>query len=539
MQGLGCAGRTSLLFRLIFPRIPQNLFSFAPFYSFSTTEMSDVPATFKPALIIHGGAGNIQREKLPPDLYAKHYASLQSYLRSTHALLTEGASALDAVVHAVSLMEDDELFNCGRGSVFTTAGTIEMEASVMVTTVQDPDENRPGELKKAAAVMGVRNVRHPIQLARESLLRTGSTTDGKPKNDGGSMHPQLAGPHVETLAREWGLEFKPDEWFWTQRRWDEHRRGLEGKEEPISLSQGTVGCVCLDQWGNLAVATSTGGKTNKLPGRIGDTPTLGAGFWAEEWDMGILGPIVTPEAASPDIPQKTAGGFTPRLGCMGDLITGTMAKVNDFCGGLTDSLRSCLAPRTETQSPDPPPYSSRPSTAHPSVLGQVPEKLSGVQAPCQKLIENINPTSARKAIAISGTGDGDSFLRLAAAHSVASLSRLQNYSLHQAVKSVAGPNGALQRSAGPRWGVTGEGEGGFIGIEIDTECAACSTGRLEKLRRGNVVFDFNCGGMWRAWIEHDRHGEDVERIMVFRDEYEQNDFFWHALLESKSERNLE
>lgn len=87
--------------------------------------MSDIPATFTPAIILHGGAGNIQRAKLPPDLYSKHHASLQSYLRSTHTLLKEGASALDAAVHAVSLMEDDELFNCGRGSVFTTAGTIE------------------------------------------------------------------------------------------------------------------------------------------------------------------------------------------------------------------------------------------------------------------------------------------------------------------------------------------------------------------------------------------------------------------------------
>lgn len=88
-----------------------------------------IPATFKPALIIHGGAGNIQRSRLPPDLYAQYHASLLSYLRSTKDLLNSGASALDAAVHAVSLLEDDELFNCGRGSVFTSAGTIEMEAS--------------------------------------------------------------------------------------------------------------------------------------------------------------------------------------------------------------------------------------------------------------------------------------------------------------------------------------------------------------------------------------------------------------------------
>lgn len=482
--------------------------------------MPDIPATFTPALILHGGAGNIQREKLPPDLYAKHHASLQSYLRSTHALLKEGASALDAAVHAVSLMEDDELFNCGRGSVFTTAGTIEMEASIMVTTVQDPDQNRPGEMKKAGAVMNVRNVRHPIQLARESLLRTGYTPDGKPKHDGGSMHPQLAGPHVETLAREWGLEFKPDDWFWTQRRWDEHRRGLEGKEEPISLSQGTVGCVCLDQWGNLAVATSTGGKTNKLPGRIGDTPTLGAGFWADAWDASFPGHLITPEAASRMVSNREAGVPDPCAPCIGDRPTGTMASKLDFWADLRASLRSCLAPRPKSQSSDPPAYSSRPSSTHASVLGQAPEKPIQIQHSCHEFVQNITTTSPRKAIAISGTGDGDAFLRIAAAHSVASLSRLQSLSLDQAVKSVAGPQGALQQSAGPRWGVTGEGEGGFIGIEVDTACAVCSTGRLGKLRQGNVVFDFNCGGMWRAWVERGPNGEDVERIMAFREEYE-------------------
>ncbi|KAF3389243.1 putative isoaspartyl peptidase/L-asparaginase [Penicillium rolfsii] len=478
--------------------------------------MSETPATFTPALILHGGAGNIQRAKLPPDLYAKHHASLQSYLRSTHTLLKEGASALDAAVHAVSLMEDDELFNCGRGSVFTTAGTIEMEASIMVTTVQGPDPNRPGEMKKAAAVMNVRNVRHPILLARESLLRTGYYPDGKPKHDGGSMHPQLAGPHVETLAREWGLEFKPDEWFWTQRRWDEHRRGLEGKEQPISLSQGTVGCVCLDQWGNLAVATSTGGKTNKLPGRIGDTPTLGAGFWADAWDASSPGHLISPEDMGSDGKADVADHSAS---CIRDRPTGTTPSQLDFWASLRDSLRSCLAPRPKFRNPDPPAYSSRPSSKHAIMIGEQPEEPFHVQHSCRKLVHS-GATSPRKAIAISGTGDGDAFLRLAAAHSVASLSRLQNLSLGQAVTSVAGLQGTLQQSAGPRWGVTGEGEGGFIGIEIDTPCAICSTGKLDKLHRGNVVFDFNCGGMWRAWIESGPDGEDVEKVMVFREDYE-------------------
>ncbi|KAJ5387765.1 hypothetical protein N7509_010306 [Penicillium cosmopolitanum] len=441
--------------------------------------MASPPATFKPALILHGGAGVYQRSKLPPELYNAYHASLQSYLRSTHELLKDGASALDAAVHAVSLMEDDELFNCGRGAVFTTAGTIEMEASVMVTSVRD-DDQCSGTMKRGAGVMGVRNVRHPIRLARESLLRTGYSVDGQPIRDGGSMHSQLAGPHVETLARDWRLEFKPDEWFWTQRRWDEHRRGLEGLEQPINLSQGTVGCVCLDQWGNLAVATSTGGLTNKLPGRIGDTPTLGAGFWAESWDE------VVDEAL-----DTTSSGSS---------LTGIFEEARSWLG---DCLPSSLRGVT------------------PSTMYNTPHRL-GPGSEKQSLLHQMSsqPRTRKRAIAVSGTGNGDSFLRVAAARTTAAMLRFSTPgrfpdSLANAVSAVAGPSGELQRSAGPRWEISGEGEGGIIGIEADLTAG----GGDGLLRRGKVVFDFNCTGMWRAYIEEDASGREVEKIMVFRDEY--------------------
>lgn len=445
--------------------------------------MSETSASFKPALILHGGAGNLKRATLPPDLYAAHHASLQSYLRSTHALLTNGASALDAAVHAVSLMEDDELFNCGRGSVFTTAGTIEMEASVMVTSVQGSTANLEGTIKRGAGVMGVKNVRHPIRLARESLLRTGYHVDGKRSNDGGSLHSQLHGPQVEELAREWGLEFRSDEWFWTKRRWDEHQRGLKGQAEPLSLSQGTVGCVCLDQWGNLAVATSTGGMTNKLPGRIGDTPTLGAGFWAESWD----------EIVSDD---KLAAGASssPSLG----------GYFQEAKGWLADCLPPFLR---ETRAPA---YTSLPSGSQIDQTDLSSEK---------RTISYESPSatnSKKRAMAVSGTGNGDSFLRVAAAHTAAAMLRFSapGLSLADAITAVAGPGGELQRSAGQRWRITGEGEGGIIGIEADSAPAARG-----QLRRGKVVSNFNSGGMWRAWIEEDSNGQETERIMVFREEY--------------------
>lgn len=339
-------------------------------------------------------------------------------------------------------------------------------------------------MKRGAGVMGVRNVRHPIRLAREALLRTGTSADGKPNHDGGSMHSQLVGPHVETLAQDWGLEFKPDDWFWTKRRWDEHRRGLKGEEEPVSLSQGTVGCVCLDQWGNLAVATSTGGMTNKLPGRIGDTPTLGAGFWAEAWDEVVAS---HPFNSSPENP--TLYGFIEQG---------------------RQWLAGCLPPWLRDTRP--PAYTARPSVPMMHQSDSMHEKHEEYQ------LSSDRQQIRKRAIAVSGTGNGDSFLRVAAARTAAAMLRFSSPgrfpTLADAVTAVAGPGGEIQRSAGQRWNVTGEGEGGIIGIEAFSASAAS-----DKLRRGRVVFDFNCGGMWRAYVEEDANGTEVERIMVFREEY--------------------
>lgn len=459
------------------------------------------PPLFKPTLFLHGGAGNIHRSRLPPELYERYRESLLTYLRSTADLLhgrdddeQTGCSALDAAVHAVALMEDDELFNCGHGSVFTTAGTVEMEASVMVSSVSDDaNENAKadmadGMIKRGAGVMMLKNVRYPIKLAKEVLLRTG--LEGSDSSGGGSMHSQMAGPYVERLASDWGLEFKPDKWFWTKRRWDEHRQGLSGGgatidhdgirdaegngncDEKEYRSQGTVGCVCLDKWGNLAVATSTGGLTNKFPGRIGDTPTLGAGFWAESWrERGEVG----------------ANLNVSLLGSVGK-----------------------------------------------SLWGERASRKSGEMSVSQ---DSGDHRSRRRAVAVSGTGNGDSFLRVAAANTTAVICRLSQpcqVSLAEAVAAVAGPGGELQRSAGSRWGSTAEGTGGIIGIEAELEddgndgrkgrntnsnSNASNVSEAGILRRGKVVFDFNGGGMFRAWLEEDENGVERERMMVFRDEY--------------------
>ncbi|KAE8374608.1 nucleophile aminohydrolase [Aspergillus bertholletiae] len=442
---------------------------------------------FKPTLIIHGGAGALKRPTLPPSLYAQYQTSLLTYLRSTYSLLNSGATALDAAVHAVTLLEDDELFNCGRGSVFTSAGTIEMEASLMVTSIASSDDSSPdypGSTKRGAGVMGLKNVRHPILVAKESLLRTGPKGNGQ--LDGGSMHSQLIAPYVEDKAREWGLEFMPDEWFWTQRRWDEHRRGLQGDPEPISFSQGTVGCVCLDMWGGVAVATSTGGMTNKWPGRIGDTPTLGGGFWAEGWD-------VQSHAVDDD------GGYgSEKEGEAGEgLLDGILGNCLSFLNGRASSGG----------------YIS------------LPMEVSRERGLGEKMVMCSSSESRvkRRAVAVSGTGNGDSFLRVAAARTACAMVRFSERTptLADAVAAVAGPGGELQRSAGRRWGVTGEGEGGIIGIEAELEVDECTGAPVSgpELRRGKVVFDFNCGGMWRAWVEEDGDGNDMENVMVFREPY--------------------
>jgi L-asparaginase len=478
---------------------------------------------FKPTLILHGGAGAILRSKLPPELYAQYHASLLSYLRSTYERLKNGATALDAAVHAVSLMEDDELFNCGRGSVFTSAGTIEMEASVMVTSVrEDHPEVGQGGIKRGAGVIRVKNVRHPVQLAREVLLRPGVDENGDLVSDsGGNMHSQLSGPYVETLAKTWGLEFKPDGWFWTKHRWDEHRRGLRGIEEDITMAQGTVGCICLDQWGNLATATSTGGLTNKAPGRVGDTPTLGAGFWAESWverrgggeDMGMV------YAAR----SESRGESSSNWGC-------TLSPWN-FVQDLF--LGDCLLRLW------PWPSSSGESRQQPRLddydddqqTEKQPLLTSSTSTTTQQPTPNSKPRTTRRAIALSGTGNGDSFLRVAAARTTSAMLRFSpldlKLDLGKAITAIAGPDGELQQSAGPRWGKTGEGIGGIIGIEAELELEEEEEKKKKKmnpdgLRKGKVVYDFNCGGMWRAWMEEDDDGDgkERERVMVFREEYE-------------------
>lgn len=460
-----------------------------------------------PRIIIHGGAGNITRQNLTNDAYQTYRQVLLGIVKESNDLLQRpGATCLDVATHAVTLLENSPLFNAGHGAVFTRAGTHELEASVMVSR---------GYRKRGVGVMKVSRVKNPILLAKEMLVR-GEADDG----GGAGQHCQIEGKTCDRLAEQWGLTLVNPSYFWTRRRWDEHRIGLglshgdeeyeqhrrkadqpkngeifqsdshlDHNEEEMTTSifknptwdgkeylpQGTVGCVVLDETGTLCVATSTGGLTNKLPGRIGDTPTLGAGkftqnqfishsahlvlmnhliagFWAEEWQS-----TVARAAEVPSAQQRTN-------------LSSLIAMVSD-----------CL-----------PRFSVYMTLPFPSSYNMEPKTVC-----------------TRRGVAMSGTGNGDSFLRVNAVRTAAAMARFVyspssscgNFSLQDAVSAVAGPSGTLQQSAGHRWRKTGEGEGGIIGIEITDGI-------------GTIVADFNCGGMFRAWIDNTGEG----RVAVFRED---------------------
>lgn len=220
-------------------------------------------------LVIHGGAGTINRGDMTPELEAEHRKVLEASLRSGYKLLAEGRSAVDAVEAAIRTLEDSPLFNAGKGAVFTHNGTNELDAAIM-----------DGGTLKAGAVAGVTIVRNPISAARAVMER--------------SPHVMLAGRGAELFATAQGLEIVDPSYFWTERRWKQLQKALTeagasksgsgGVHEPAAADRkyGTVGAVALDREGHLAAGTSTGGMTDKRYGRIGDSPVIGAGTYASD-----------------------------------------------------------------------------------------------------------------------------------------------------------------------------------------------------------------------------------------------------------------
>ncbi|MDR3454470.1 MAG: isoaspartyl peptidase/L-asparaginase [Rhodoferax sp.] len=226
-----------------------------------------------PVIAIHGGAGTILRASMNPKLEADYRRALQDVLRAGAALLAGGASALDAVTEAVRLLEECALFNAGKGAVYTDAGTHEMDACVM-----------DGATLAAGAVAGVTRVRNPVLAARAVMAHSG--------------HVLMIGPAAQEFVARHGVELVAPDWFATPER---HAQWLRARQQagtgsgavlldhdaaslaaPLDPDSkfGTVGAVALDAHGHLAAATSTGGVTNKRVGRVGDSPIVGAGCYA-------------------------------------------------------------------------------------------------------------------------------------------------------------------------------------------------------------------------------------------------------------------
>jgi L-asparaginase / beta-aspartyl-peptidase len=230
------------------------------------------------SLALHGGAGVIERGQLTPEQDAAYRAALEAALAVGARVLENGGSSLDAVEAVIQVLEDDPLFNAGRGAVFTADGRIEHDAAIM-----------DGPTLRAGAVAGLTRTRHPISAARAVMER--------------SPHVFLIGAGAETFARAQGLEEVDPAWFFTERRWQGLVRQLErdglpvparpegapapapgamaGMAPPLDEKKfGTVGVVALDREGRLAAGTSTGGMTGKRWGRVGDVPVIGAGTYA-------------------------------------------------------------------------------------------------------------------------------------------------------------------------------------------------------------------------------------------------------------------
>jgi beta-aspartyl-peptidase (threonine type) len=233
--------------------------------------MTAATASPPPTLVIHGGAGVILRADMSPGLESEYRAALQAALDAGYAVLDAGGTALDAVTTVVVLLEDCPLFNAGRGAVLNAEGACELDAAIM-----------DGRDRAAGAVTGVRHIRNPVRLARDVMEQ--------------SPHVMLTGEGAERFAATLGHATVPNDYFITERRraqW-ERARELEARQQDTTFLEekvrldgpderkfGTVGAVALDRHGNLAAATSTGGMTNKKYGRVGDSPVIGAGTYAD------------------------------------------------------------------------------------------------------------------------------------------------------------------------------------------------------------------------------------------------------------------
>ena len=208
------------------------------------------------ALVLHGGAGVMAAESMTPAIQKEYVSVLNRALQVGDSVLAAGGTSMDAVVKTIVILEDSPLFNAGKGAVFTHEGTVELDASVM-----------DGKTLAAGAVAGITDIKNPIELARAVMEK--------------SEHVFLTGKGASQFAVEQGFKQVPNSYFYTQKRFEQLQELLKNERKPgTNDKHGTVGCVALDRYGNIAAGTSTGGMTNKKYGRIGDSPVIGAGTYA-------------------------------------------------------------------------------------------------------------------------------------------------------------------------------------------------------------------------------------------------------------------
>lgn len=236
------------------------------------------PAKSKIAFVIHGGAGTLERSKMSAEREKQYRDKLEEAVRAGYKILSDGGTSLDAVEAAIRIMEDSPLFNAGKGAVFTNAGTNELDSSIM-----------DGKTLKAGAVAGLKHIKNPISLARMVMEK--------------SKHVMMVAEGAEAFAVQQGVQLVDQKYFYTEERWQGLQREKEaeqkqaapandkgggGKRTPSDEDRhGTVGAVALDHDGNLAAGTSTGGMTNKKFGRVGDSPIIGAGTYANNKTCGV------------------------------------------------------------------------------------------------------------------------------------------------------------------------------------------------------------------------------------------------------------
>jgi L-asparaginase / beta-aspartyl-peptidase len=215
------------------------------------------PQENKPfGLVIHGGAGSILKNNTPQEKEAAYISKLNEALETGYKILDSGGNSLDAIEHVINILEDSPLFNAGKGAVLTDKGEVELDASIM-----------DGKNLMAGAIAGVKHIKNPISLARLVMEK--------------SQHVMMAGDGAEEFAKENGIELVDNSYFIIKERYDKYlelKKKAETKKDDDK--HGTVGCVALDKNGNLAAGTSTGGMMMKKFGRVGDSPIIGAGTYA-------------------------------------------------------------------------------------------------------------------------------------------------------------------------------------------------------------------------------------------------------------------